>query len=403
MMAIMIAGGIVLALAFGVRAIFGGVVQPLSSELFGGRIEIFSISIAIQNLVWGIAQPGFGVIADKLGDRRALWLGFSCYVLGMVVCALGTSPLAQHLGAGVLVGMGVSGTAFGIVLAVVGRAAPEAKRSQYLGIMSAAGSAGQVILPLLASWLTEWLDWRLMLLVVTGMLLSMGLCIPYLRVGHDTDTGGDQSEPIRDIARKAFCHGSYLWLNIGFLVCGFHLAFITAHFPNYVENFCISPASAAELRALGLQALALAGFANIFGTLLASHLGVLFPKPYVLAMIYGLRALVIVIFISMPVTPASVMIFALLMGSLWLSTVPLTSALVLTMFGPRAMGTLFGFVFLSHQVGGFLGVWLGGVVFDRYGSYDQVWYLAIGLGLFSAVAHLLVRERPAVPDNWAYG
>ncbi len=400
---IILAGGIVLALAFGVRAMFGGVVEPLSNELFGGRIDIFSFSIAIQNLVWGLAQPGFGIIADKFGDRRALWLGFMCYVLGMLVCALSSTPLAQHLGAGVLVGMGISGTAFGTILAVVGRAAPEEKRSYYLGITSAIGSSGQVVLPLLTSWLIEWFDWRITLVIVTFTLVPMALCIPFLRVKVNLPIGSAEPVSMTHTIRNAFGHTSYTLLNIGFFVCGFHLAFITAHLPNYVQNFCISSASPAELRALGLQALALAGFANIFGTLLASRLGSWFPKPYVLAAIYALRAFVIIIFISLPLTPTSVMIFALVMGGLWLSTVPLTSALVLTMFGPRAMGTLFGFVFLSHQLGGFAGVWLGGVFFDRYASYDQVWYLAILLGVFSAVAHLLVLERPAPSRGLAYG
>ena len=402
-MSIVLAGGVVLALSFGVRAIFGGVVEPLSKELFGGRIEIFSLSIAIQNLVWGLAQPGFGVIADKYGDRLALWLGFICYVIGMGVCVVGTTPLAQHIGAGVLVGMGISGTAFGTVLAVVGRVAPEEKRGYYLGLTSAMGSAGQVALPLIASWLTEWLDWRLALIVITGVLAPMALCIPFLRVDAGQQTGGADALPLARTIRDAFGHTSYLLLNLGFFVCGFHLAFITAHLPNYLQNFCVSSASAAELRALGLQALALAGFANIFGTLFASRLGTCYPKPHVLAVIYALRALAILVFISLPVTPTSVMIFALVMGGLWLSTVPLTSALVLTMFGPRAMGTLFGFVFLSHQLGGFAGVLLGGVFFDRYASYDQVWYLAIALGVLSAIAHLFVEERAVPRTGLVYG
>ncbi|WP_339758234.1 MFS transporter [uncultured Hoeflea sp.] len=400
---IVLAGSVVLALAFGVRSVFGGIVQPLSNDLFDGRIEVFSLSIAIQNLVWGLAQPVFGIIADKFGDRRALWLGFFCYVAGMLICVVGTTPLAQHAGAGVLVGMGISGTAFGVVLAVVGRAAPADKRSHYLGITSAMGSAGQVVLPLVVSWLVEWLDWRMTLVVVTFALAPMALCIPFLRANVSPTTASAHNDSITQTVRKAFGHSSYTLLSAGFFVCGFHLAFITAHLPNYVQNFCVSTASAAELRALGLQALALAGFANIFGTLLASHLGTRFPKPYVLAAIYALRALAILIFISLPVTPTSVMIFALVMGGLWLSTVPLTSALVLTMFGPRAMGTLFGFVFLSHQLGGFAGVWLGGIVFDRYASYDQVWYLAIGLGVISAIAHLLVQERAAPSTGLAYG
>ncbi len=402
MLPIIFAGGMILVMAFGVRAIFGGIVEPLSQELFDGKIEIFSLSIAIQNLVWGLAQPGFGLIADKFGDRRALWLGFFCYVLGLVVCALSTNAFALHLGAGILVGLGVSGTGFGIVLAVVGRAAPEEKRSYYLGIATAMGSVGQVVFPLLASWLIEWLNWRSTLMVMSGVLVSMALCIPFLKGPEPLTLDEADCVPITQSIRLAFGYQSYWLLNVGFFVCGFHLAFITAHLPNYVQHFCVSSISPEQLRALGLQALALAGFANIFGTLLASHLGNLFAKPYVLAAIYALRAVVIVIFISLPVTQVSVMIFALVMGGLWLSTVPLTSGLVLTMFGSRAMGTLFGFVFLSHQLGGFFGVWFGGVMFDRYGSYNQVWYLAIALSVFSSVIHLLIKERPAPQMDWAY-
>lgn len=392
---IVIAGGIVLALAFGVRAVFGGVVEPLSAELFGGRIEVFSLSIAIQNLMWGLAQPVFGVIADKYGDRRAIWLGFACYVLGMAICVTGSTAFAQHMGAGVLVGMGISGTAFGTVLAVVGRAAPADKRSTYLGIASAMGSAGQVVLPLLVSWLISWLDWRTTLMIVAVLLAPMALCIPLLRVKAPAAA---QEDPIAvtDTVRRAFGHSSFAFLAAGFFVCGFHLAFITAHLPTYVQAVCVGTSlSGAELRALGLQALALAGLANIVGTLVASRLGATFSKPYVLAAIYTLRAVVILVFVMLPVTPTSVMIFGLLMGGLWLSTVPLTSALVLVMFGPRAMGTLFGFIFLSHQLGSFAGVWLGGVVFDQTGSFDMVWFLSIVLGLASALIHLLVRERAA--------
>ncbi|MFC3228324.1 MFS transporter [Marinibaculum pumilum] len=419
-LAIVVAGGIVLALSFGVRSVFGGVVEPLSAELFGGRIEVFSLSIALQNLVWGLAQPAFGLLADRYGDRRAIWLGFAFYVAGMAVTILGTTAWAQHLGAGVLVGMGISGTAFGTVLAVVGRAAPEAKRAQYLGIASAMGSAGQVVLPLLTAWLIEWLDWRLTLLVIAAALAPMALCIPLLKAKAPAEPAGGATplsspsadpptidppaiDPLGRTIAAAFGHGSYLMLAAGFFVCGFHLAFITAHLPTYVQNFCLSTGSAADLRTLGLQALALAGLANIAGTLLAARLGSRFAKPHVLAAIYALRAVVILLFISLPLTPLSVMLFALAMGLLWLSTVPLTSALVLVMFGPRAMGTLFGFVFLSHQLGGFAGVWLGGWIFDRTASYALVWYLAIALGIASAATHLAVREAPAMRPGLAFG
>ena len=390
--AIVVAGGIILALSFGVRSVFGGVVEPISNELFGGKIEIFSVSIAIQNLVWGLAQPLFGAMADRYGDRRALWLGLAFYGLGMAVCVLGATPLAQHAGAGLLVGTGIAGTAFGVVLAAIGRAAPQEKRAAYLGIASALGSAGQVVLPLLMSWLIEIVDWQIAMIMIALMLLPMALCIPRMPTAV---AQSPTTEPLAGTIRHALCRPSYVLLGLGFYVCGFHLAFITAHLPTYVEHFCIATdMNREELRAFGLQALALVGLANIAGTLLASYLGSLVPKPYVLAAIYTLRAIAIYVFISLPLTPTSIMIFSLAMGVLWLSTVPLTSALVLSMFGPRAMGTLFGLIFLSHQLGSFTGVWLGGAYFDRFANYDTIWHLSIILGLLSAVIHLFVDERP---------
>jgi len=402
---IVLAGGIILALSFGVRSVFGGIVEPVSNDLFGGRIEVFSLSIAIQNLVWGLAQPAFGIVADRYGDRRALSLGLVCYAAGLGVSIIGTTPLAQHFGAGLLVGMGISGTAFGVVLAVIGRAAPVEKRGLYLGVASALGSVGQVVMPLLASWLTAHFDWQITMLVIAATLLPMAFCIPLLRVGPIAPTdsaptvGQDDSAPLLQTVAEAFQHPSYVFLTAGFFVCGYHLAFITAHLPNYVQNFCSGTGmTPEELRAFGLQALSAVGFANIIGTLLATHLGSIFPKPYVLAGIYALRAVVIVAFISQPMSPTSIMLFAFGMGILWLSTVPLTSALVLTMFGPRAMGTLFGFVFLSHQLGSFVGVWMAGAWFDWYANYDLIWQSSIVLGVLSAVVHLLVKERAARPE-----
>ena len=396
MTSIMVAGGLVLALSFGVRSVLGGVIEPLSNDLFGGRLEIFSISLAIQNLVWGLAQPFFGMLADKYGDRRAMWLGFAFYVIGMGISIIGTTPFAQHMGAGVLVGMGISGTAFGTVLAVVGRAAPPEKRGFYLGVASATGSAGQAILPFLVAFLITHFDWRMTMAILTVLLVPMAFAIPFLKVKQAPGASAPPPIDLPQTLRQAFGHTSFLMLGLGFFVCGFHLAFITAHLPTYVQNFCAGTGmSPSQLRGLGLQALALAGFGNIFGTLLASKLGNIFAKPHVLAAIYALRAVVILVFIWLPLTPVSVLIFGMMMGMLWLSTVPLTSGLIVAMFGPRAMGTLFGFVFLSHQIGGFTGVWLGGAWFDRYGNYDMIWYAAIVLGLVSALVHLTVRERPA--------
>ncbi len=402
MTTILIAGSIILALSFGIRSIFGGIITPLSAE-FGWPRETYSLSLAIQNLAWGLAQPLFGAIADRYGDRKALWLGFFCYLAGMGLAVVGMTPFAQHMGSGLLIGMGIAGTAFGIVLSVVGRAAPEAKRSQYLGYATAAGSLGQVVLPPIAAWLLTNYDWRVTLIVLTVMLLPMAVCIPFLKANAPTP-GSDgeaqaasqaQDEPgLGAVLARAFGYPSYLFLTLGFFVCGFHLAFISIHFPAFVAERCGDPA-------LGLQALTLVGATNIIGTILAGQLGAWLPKQYLLSGIYALRALVIVIFISNPITPLSVILFSLAIGPLWLSTVPLTSGLVVAMFGPKHMGTLYGFVFLSHQLGSFTGVWLGGWLYDATGSYDIVWKVAIALGVLSAIVHLPVRERIWTPRQRA--
>ena len=389
MVVIMTAGAFILALSLGVRTIFGGVLEPLSSE-FGWPREIFSLSLAIQNLVWGLAQPAFGALADRYGDRRALWLGFIFYVVGMALTAVGTTPMAQHLSAGVLVGAGISGTAFGLVLAVVGRASSAENRSQNLGLVSALGGLGMLFVPMLAALLTDLYGWRMMLWGMTLLLLPMALFIPFLKAPDGavgpTPTEEEARMGVGELLRCAFGHQSYLLLTLGFFVCGFHISFITVHFPAFVSERCGDPA-------LGLQAIGIVGLMNVLGTYGAGQLGARVPKNYLLSIIYALRALVILAFIAFPVTPTTVILFAVAIGPLWLATVPLTSGLVAGMFGLRYLGVLYGFVFLSHQLGSFFGVWLGGVLYDAYGSYDLVWFVAIGLGVASAVAHLPVKEQ----------
>ncbi|MEM8625867.1 MAG: MFS transporter, partial [Pseudomonadota bacterium] len=297
-------------------------------------------------------------------------------------------PWMQHLGAGALVGMGVAGTAFGLVLSVVGRAVPEERRSKALGLTAALGSLGQMAFPMLAGWITAAYGWQATVAVMTVMLLPIAFCIPYLKAETPAGSTAEPEVAIGEMLRRAFGHSSYILLTLGFFVCGFHVAFMTAHLPVYVAEVCSSVA-------LGAATLSVIGLANVGGTLLAGQLGARFPKPYILSAIYALRAVVITVFIFMiPPSPASMILFSVVIGVLWLSTVPLTSGLVATMFGPRALGTLYGVVFLSHQVGSFLGVWIGGKVYDATGSYDLVWYAAIGLGVFSAIVHLPVQDRP---------
>lgn len=398
--AIMVAGTVVLALSFGARSIFGVVLAPLSADL-GWPRETFALSLAIQNLVWGLAQPAFGMIADRWGDRVALWIGFALYTAGMLMSGLAATPLAQHLGAGLLVGMGVSGTAFGLVLSVVGRAAPEHRRSQALGLVAALGAAGQVLAPLIAQYLAARYGWSVAVLATGAMLAPMALCIPWLKAPKAAAGQGAPEIGLGEAMRRAFGHSSYLLLVMGFFVCGFHVAFITAHFPAYVAEVCAAFSVMGRTvtpEALGAATIAIVGVANVVGTLITGQLGARYPKPYVLSAIYALRAAVILVFVALPVTPLSVIAFSLSIGVLWLSTVPLTAGLVAAMFGPRFMATLYGFVFLSHQVGAFAGVWMGGRLYDLYGSYAVVWWVAIGLGVFSAVVHLPIRERAWAPQ-----
>ncbi len=359
-MVIILAGAVVLGLGFGARSIFGIVLDPMSSE-FGWPREIFSLSLAIQNLVWGVSQPFFGAFADRFGDRKAMWLGLGLYIAGMLVSAMGYAPWMQHLGAGVLVGLGVSGTGFGIVLAAVGRRTTEAKRAKVMATAAALGSLGQMALPLLAGWLTETYGWQVTLFVIAALLIPTAAVIPMF--GRTPLVEEGEPEPSVDnraLLAHAFGQSSYVLLMFGFFVCGFHVGFMTAHLPAYVGETTGS-------LALGAAALAIVGGANVVGTWVFGHLGSRFPKPYVLSTLYAIRAIVMLGFLLVPPSPVTVLLFAGAIGLAWLATVPLTSALVASIFGPKYMATLYGIVFLSHQVGAFTGIWMGGRVYDLYG------------------------------------
>ena len=393
---VLIAGCTIIMLGFAVRASFGVFQIPVAEEFGWARSE-FSLAIAIQNLFWGIGQPLFGAIAEKIGDRRAIVLGALCYAAGLVFSAFATTPFAiQSLE--VLVGLGVAGTGFGVILAVVGRASSDENRSMTLGIATAAGSLGQVIGAPLAEFLLSVMPWQSVFLVFAGLLMAGLLVLPMMRAPVADNT--QLQESMGDVLRQAFRDPSYALIFMGFFSCGYQLGFTTAHFPALVTEMCgpVSPGGVlaslgiTTTSALGAVAIGLIGLFNIAGTLAAGWLGSRYTKKYLLSGIYLGRTIISAAFILSPITPATVLMFSAGMGALWLATVPLTSGLVAHLYGIRFMGTLYGFVFLSHQLGSFLGVWLGGRMYDLTGDYTLVWWIGVGVGAFSAIVHLPIHE-----------
>jgi MFS family permease len=396
---VLVAGCLILMIGFGIRSAFGVFQIPIAAEFGWPRAE-FSMAIAIQNLAWGIAQPLFSAFAERHGDRRAIALGALVYALGLALSAGAVTPEAHQL-LNVLIGAGIAGTGFGVILAVVGRTASPEHRSMALGIATAAGSAGQVIGPPIAEALLAVMPWDGVFLVFAGAILSTLILLPLVRgPAPATRSAGDES--MGAIVCRALRDPSFVLIFVGLFSCGYQLGFITAHFPAFVTEVCAPIAPGSFLAALGITttsalgalAIALIGLANIGGTLLAGALGSRYRKKYLLAQIYAARTIVAAAFILAPMTPATVMLFSLMMGALWLATVPLTSGLVAQIWGLRYMGTLYGIVFLSHQIGSFLGVWLGGALYDLFGTYTLVWWVGVGVGAFSALVHLPIRERP---------
>jgi MFS family permease len=397
---VLIAGSLILMLTFAVRASFGVFQIPIASEFGWARAE-FSLAIAIQNLAWGIGQPIFGAIAEKLGDRRAIILGALLYAGGLVASAYAVTPV-QHQLLEVAVGFGIAGTGFGVILAVVGRAASDRHRSMALAVATAAGSAGQVFGAPLAEWLLTLMPWQNVFIVFAAVVLASLILLPMMRA--PTASRVELEEGLGMVLRRAFRDPSYTMIFLGFFSCGYQLAFITAHFPAFVTEMCgtIDPSGTlaslgvATTSALGAISISLIGLANIAGTLAAGALGNRLPKKYLLAGIYTARTVIAALFIIFPITPTTVVLFSISMGSLWLATVPLTSGLVAHIYGLRYMGTLYGIVFFSHQLGSFLGVWLGGRMYDLTGDYTFVWWIGVGVGAFSALIHLPIREKPLV-------
>lgn len=380
---IIVSAGIILGLSMGLRQSFGLFLGPMTQALHIGRGD-FALTVAIQNLLWGVTTPFVGALADRYGTGRFLVAGGLIYSAGLFVMAYGDSLFWLHVGSGILVGLGVSAAGFSLTLAAVARSVPPEKRSVMLGLASAGGSAGQFLLLPGSQGLIDAFGWQ-DALIVLGLLALIIVPLSAVLVGKPKAVAGHQ-QSLGQALREAFGHSGFRLLTLGFFVCGFHVAFVATHLPGYIVTCNLDPL-------VGATALGIIGFFNIIGGLLAGWLGGRYPKKYLLSSIYLGRALIITLFMIAPKTEWTVWIFSAVFGFLWLSTVPLTSGLVAQIFGPRYMATLVSIVMLSHQVGAFFGAWLGGATYDATGSYDLVWYMAIGLGVFAALVHLPIRDR----------
>ncbi len=388
------AGGLIAALSLGVRSTFGLLVTPIADGL-GTDLGAISLAIAVQNLLWGLSQPIAGALSDRYGATWTLAGGGVLYAAAMLLLSTAESSGMILLSGGFLTGIAIGAASFAVVLSAVGRMAPPEKRSMLLGIVSATGSLGQFVLIPVARYLLDSRSWESTALILALTLIPILLLAPLMRAipigdSDPSTTQPAEATPLRSDLRRAASSRSYILLNAAFFVCGFHVTFIGIHLAGFVEFEGLQATTAST-------ALALVGLFNVFGSLLVGALGQRFSFTKLLSGIYGLRAVVIAIYILVPVTATSTIIFAMAMGVLWLSTVPPTSAIVTQQFGPTNAGALFGIVFLSHQMGSFIGAWLGGELVDTTGSYTTMWWLSVGLGVFAMVMHLLIDEGP-VPE-----
>lgn len=384
---VLIASGLVLTLAMGVRHGYGFWLQPIS-QANGWTRETYSLAMALQNLMWGAFGPFAGMAADRIGTARVVIVGALLYAASLLWMALVTQPTLFVVGAGMLGGGALACTAFGAVSGIVGRAAPVEKRSLAFGISSAAGSFGQFVLMPIEQQLISATGWQNAFFLLAALLLLVMLPTAwYLREPVYAESGGHQ-QSIGEAIREAFAYKPFLLLVAGYFVCGFQLVFIGVHLPAYLKDKGMMDPNVAVV------ALALIGLFNIFGSYYAGKLGGRLPKRYLLSSIYITRSVVIALFLLAPLSSASVYVFSAAMGFLWLSTVPLTNGVVAGIFGVKYMSMLSGFVFFSHQVGSFIGVWLGGYLFTKEGSYNTVWMITIALGLFAAVVNLPINEKP---------
>ena len=382
----LLGSSLILAVSLGVRHAFGLFLAPMSAEFGWGR-EVFAFAIALQNLIWGLIQPFTGAFADRFGVRRTVVIGGILYAVGLLLMGLADTPLGLSLSAGMLIGLGLSGTSFSVLLGAVGQAAPAEKRSMAMGIAAAAGSFGQFVMLPGSLGLIGWLGWSAALLALAVLIALIVPLAALLRAPARPAAVAEQHQTLGEALREATGHSGFWLLALGFFVCGFQVVFIGVHLPAYLVDQHL-PAQ------VGTTVLALVGLFNVFGTYTAGWLGSCYSKPRLLVALYLLRGLVIALFFFAPLSEWSAYAFGMAMGFLWLSTVPLTNGTVATLFGVRNLSMLGGIVFLLHQLGSFLGGWLGGWLYDRTGSYDLVWQICIGLSVMAALLNWPVREQP---------
>ena len=386
---IIICGCLIAALTFGPRSAMGFFQLPMLADRGWDRTT-FGLAMAIQNLFWGLGQPVFGALADKFGTWRVLLLSGILYSIGLYMMSVAESASLLYLSGGVLVGLGVAAGSFSIILSAFARNVAPESRSFVFGLGTAAGSAGMFMFAPISQSLITAYGWSDSLVIMSVLMLAIPVLAIPLRGNAQSGrvSTSDLNQTVGEALREAFGHRSYLLLTTGFFVCGFQVAFITVHFPPYLRDIGIDAKYA-------VISMSLIGFFNIIGSLGAGFIGQRYSKPYFLAFIYLARSVVVTAFLLFPQTPFSVIVFAVAMGLLWLSTVPPTNGLVAIMFGTRHLGMLGGIVFLSHQIGSFLGVWLGGYLYDLFRTYDPVWWLGVILGVVAAVIHWPIREAPA--------
>jgi predicted MFS family arabinose efflux permease len=382
--AVLVSGGLILTIGMGIRHGFGLFLQPMSADLHWGR-ETFALAIAVQNLFWGATQPFAGMFADKYGTARVVVAGALLYVLGLAAMAHATTPATLVLTSGVLIGTGLSGVTFSVISGVLGRSYPPEQRSMVLGISAAAGSFGQFAMLPLTQWLLSHVGWYSTLLALAAVGLVMAPLAAVLVEKRATHAHAF-AQSAGEAMREALSHRGYLLLTLGFFVCGFQVVFVGVHLPAYLADRGMAAHVA-------VTALMLIGLFNIVGTYTTGWLGSRVPKRYILSAIYFGRSVVITLFIALPPSPVTVYAFAIALGLLWLSTVPPTNSIVAQLFGVRYLAMLSGFTFFSHQIGSFLGAWLGGRLYDETGSYDIVWWLAIALGIVAGLLNLPIDER----------